>query len=265
MQLAMPKVEGDPRTGDAAAAGKDARSSSNAESPAVKRPADRTVPNQVPPMHVLVAAERQDRKETEELLAGFDRPGRGPKKSGADRDFVAHYAKKKGGPDSGRAPASGPAAATLAPRQIDVVTVIKPRQTESAPAWVVWLGAAILMLGVGGVVAYVATGDARPNASTPTASIATTTISATTPMQSSRDVIPAPAPPEPTTTTTTPVTVTEAAPSADPPAPRPSRRRDPRSAPSGASTMGAAAAGATAASSIAAPKPPPRDDFIRDM
>ncbi len=215
-------------------------------------------------MHVLVAAERQDRKETEDLLAGFDRPGRGPKKPGSERDFVDYYAKKKkNGPDSGRGPSSGPAV-VMGPRQIDVVTVVKPRKTEGTPGWVVWLGAAVLMLGVGGAVAFIATSDARPNAKAPTGPSATTTISAATPLPSGRDVIPPPAPPEPTTTTTTPMTVSEPAPVVDAPAPRPSGRRDPKAAPGAASTT-AATANPTTTSQVAAPKPPPRDDFIRDM
>ena len=74
----------------------------DAESKNVK-PAASTVQDDIPPVHVLEAAENQERKETEDLLAGFDRPGRGPKPAAKERDFVDYYAKKP----SGRARGAG--------------------------------------------------------------------------------------------------------------------------------------------------------------
>ncbi len=95
-QLPMSKADGDSRARGAADGGRDAASSSGAESKNVK-PASSTIQDDIPPVHVLVAAEQQDRKETEDLLASFDRPGRGPKVAPRERDFVDSYAKKPGG------------------------------------------------------------------------------------------------------------------------------------------------------------------------
>jgi hypothetical protein len=257
----MPKVEGDPRTRDAAAAGGDARSPSRAEAPNVNPQAGRTTPDDIPPVHVLEAAQNQDRKETEDLLAGFDRPGRGPKKPSPERDFVDYYAKKKGGPDSGGKPSTPMAMAP--PRQMDVSTVVKPRQTKGMPSWMAWAGAAVLMLGLGGVVAYLATGEPRSTASLPTEP---TGVPMAPPVQASRDIIPLPSPPDPTTTTTTAMTVTEPVPTVtDPPPPRPTGRRDPRGVPTATAASTQTGNGSTTTASSADRKPPPRDDFIRDL
>lgn len=54
---------------------------------------DKTTPDPVPSIDVLAAAAREDVKEAHHLLAGFDKPGRGPKRpQGAD--FVSYYANK---------------------------------------------------------------------------------------------------------------------------------------------------------------------------
>ena len=223
--------------------------------------AGHTVPDEIPPVHVLEAAHKQDRRETEDLLAGFDRPGRGPKKPSPERDFVDYYAKKSGA-DSGRRSGAAPGAG--GPRQIDVSTVVKPRKGEGMPVWLAWAGAAVLMLGFGGAVAYFATSEARPTMGTSMGSgTATTMTGAPEPMQSSRDIIPPPAPsePEPATTTTTPLIVAEPPTTTTDAPPRATGRHDPRSAGSSASAL--TGSGSTTASGHR--KPPPRDDFIRDM
>jgi hypothetical protein len=266
-QLSMPKVEGDPRSSDAAVAGADARQPSKAEATNVKPQAGLTTPDDVPPIHVLEAAVHQDRKETEDLLAGFDRPGRGPKKPSPERDFVDYYAKRKGGPESGRSPATpGGSLRPVGPRQINVSTVVKPRKTRGGAAWLGWAAAALLMLGIGGLVAFLATGETHPTSTGTPPSAAT--ITAATPSQTTRDIIPPPGPPDPTTTTTTPMTVTEPVPVTDPPPPvTATGHRDPRGVPSAkiAPSTSAGSGSTTATAPSAARKPPPRDDFIRDL
>lgn len=250
----MPKVEGDPRSGDVAAAGGDAPPNVKPETGLL------TAPDDIPPVHVLEAAQNQDRKETEDLLAGFDRPGRGPKKPSVERDFVDYYAKKKSGGDSGRGPSSSPPATEnrLAPRQMDVSTVVKPRKRAGTPAWLAWGGAAFLMLGVGGLVAYLATADSKPRSATPGTSATTTISAAFAPEPANRDVIPPPAPADPTTTTTTPVLVTE-------PPPRASGRRDPHAPVPAANATGVLKEGPSTTAPSGDRKPPPREDFIRDL
>jgi hypothetical protein len=276
-QLPMPKVDGDSRSRDVAEPGRDAASTPRAE-PANVKPAVHTIQDDIPPVHVLEAAQNQDRKETEDLLAGFDRPGRGPKPASKERDFVDYYAKKKGsGIDSGSSrPTSSAPPGPVRAKQADVSTVIVQRKTEGMPGWVLWAAAA-LMLVFGGIVAYLATGDARPTATVPTApSSATTITSALSPQQTNPDNgIPPPAPADPTATTTTtaPVMVVEPSPTAAPvaapvpvAAPRGSARRDLRNGSNGA--PGAATAGSSALRGTNATddtKPPPRDDFIRDL
>jgi hypothetical protein len=279
----MSKAEGDPRKRDVAAGGRDAASPSQAESPNVKS-ANATVQEDIPPVHVLEAAQNQDRKETEDLLAGFDRPGRSPKpvSKSKERDFVDYYARKKpGSADSGGGRAALPVNAVMEsrpPRQGDVSTVIVHRKGET-PAWLGWAVAALAMLLVGGAVAYIATSDGRPSAHEPTAPSAATTItsamSAPSVVQGNPETnIPPPDPamaapveaaPSVVVATTTATTLAAPAKSAG--------KRDGRTVPSaaaGATTTGAAGAtGATAApratNATDDSKPPPRDDFIRDL
>ena len=232
----------------------------------MKPEAGHTVPDEIPPVHVLEAAHKQDRRETEDLLAGFDRPGRGPKKPSPERDFVDYYAKKKGGPDSGRPSNASPGAGP--PRQIDVSTVVKPRKDKARgmPAWLGWAGAAVLMLGIGGLVAYLATGETRPTAGTTMGPGPATTITgASTPSPSSQDIVPLPAPAEPATTMTTAITVTEPVATATDAPPRPTGRHDPRGAPSAGGVASAQTGNGSTTASSAQRKPPPRDDFIRDL
>jgi hypothetical protein len=276
----MPKADGDPRARDVAGAGRDAASPSKAE--ANVKSAAATIQDDIPPVHVLEAAQNQDRKETEDLLAGFDRPGRGPKPASKERDFVDYYARKKAGAESGSGRVASIASPVIRVKQADVSTVIKPRKKEGAPAWLVWAGAAALMLAVGGVVAFLATSDSHPSAGAPSGPSAAMTISAATPRSTLDNNIPPPAPAEPSATTTTPVTVIEpasaaptAATGAGAPSARGSAKRDPRSPPSATGVNGGASAGGNGAGAGAsAPrstnatddtKPPPRDDFIRDF
>jgi hypothetical protein len=276
----MSKADGDPSSRDEAAAGRVAASSSRAEAANVK-PANATVQDDIPPVHVLEAAQNQDRKETEDLLAGFDRPGRGPKPVSKERDFVDYYARKKPGsvPSGGgraAAPIANEAPSRPVPRQGDVSTVIIPRKGEM-PRWLGWAAAAVAMLLVGGLVAYLATADGRPSALAPTAPSAATTItSATSPVQQNADTnmdtdIPPPAPVEsPTTAVTVIEPTTASAPGV--PSTRSSAKRDLRGAPSAAAptttTATPARVNANANANANAPddtKPPPRDDFIRDL
>jgi hypothetical protein len=267
-QLPMPKVDGDPRSRDVAEPGRDAASPPRAEAANVK-PAGATIQDDIPPVHVLEAAQNQDRKETEDLLAGFDRPGRSPKPAPKERDFVDYYAKKKNpGVESGSSrPTSSRPPVAIRAKQADVSTVIVKRKGDGMPASVAWALAAVVMLALGGFVAYLATADSQPSAGVPTApSSATTITSATSPQPTNLDnSIPPPAPADPTSTTTTPVMVVEPAPSPSPSpspvAPRGTAKRDLRNGPNG--VAGSNAPRGTNATDDS--KPPPRDDFIRDL
>lgn len=237
-------------------------------------------------MHVLEAAQQQDRKEAEDLLAGFDRPGRSPKPASNARDFVDYYAKKKPGEAAAergpgaRQPAASPVPAPPRVKQIDVATVITPRKREGVPAWLVWPAAGLLMLVIGGVVAFLATSDRGASASGAKRTGAATSLTGMPVSTAGNDNVP---PPDPSTmatgTTTTAMTVIEpglAAPTTagSPDAPsRGSSKREPRGA-TGVATA-ASAAGTSATQPAGArvprgtnaddPKPPPRDDFIRDL
>jgi len=266
----MSKADGDSRAPGAAGGGRDAASPALVESKNVK-PATSTVQEDIPPVHVLEAAEKQERKETEDLLSGFDRPSRGPKSTPKERDFVDYYARKSGvsGADSGSERASGaeplPGAMLAAGAKArEESTVIVRRKTDGAPAWLVWGGAAMLMLLVGGLVAFLATADGRPEATAASAaaspaasavsavSAATTLTGATTPKPTAADEnIPPPAAVSPEASEA--VTV-EPAPAV---APRGSAKRDPRAAASAPAVRGT--------STAEAPKAAPREDFIRDL
>jgi len=285
----MSKAERDPRRRDAIDGGRGAASSSSAAEPPNVKPANATVQDDIPPVHVLEAAQNQDRKETEDLLAGFDRPGRGPKQAPKERDFVDYYARKKpGAGDSGGrgagAGAAGSGAASNAggaghapSRQRDVSTVIVHRDRKPMPVWLGWGAVAVGMLLVGGAVAYLATSDGHASAVEPTAPSAATTItSSTTPVQASPDTnVP---PPDPAPTTTLAVTVVEptaSAPVSAATGARSASKRDGRAAPSASTAAPSTNAPATAAAAAGTSprgtnatddrKPPPRDDFIRDL
>jgi hypothetical protein len=278
----MPKAEGDSRSRDVAEGGPDAGASST-EPTNVNHGA--TTPDDIPPVHVLEAAQRQDRKETEDLLAGFDRPGREPKLPAAERDFVDHYLRKKdkdarASGDSGAAARASSRHEATVPRrgssQKNISTVILPRKS-GFPPWGAWAGAAVAMLLVGGAVAYVATSEGpRGGAGAATGPSAATTITAaTSPTSRATSDIPPPPPasetaPNAATTTTTMIVESAPVPAAnDVPPPRASGgRRDPRAGSSGpASTVAAPPSGpaAAAAATHDRSKPPPRDDFIRDL
>ena len=273
----MAKADGDTRKQDLAAParGQAAANPSPVEAPNVKpaAPDAQTVQDDIPPVHVLEAAQNQDRKETEDLLAGFDRPGRSPKPAPRERDFVGYYAKKKnpGVPSgAGQPVAGGGAAAAMnaGPKQADVATMVVPRKREGTPLWMAWVAAAAFMLAIGGMVAYLATGEPAPNAVAPTGPSAATTITAATPVpQNTFDNIPPPAPVDPNATSTanTLIVADPAVPTNTTAPPKSSGRRgDPKSVPS--SAAGAAATATPHATSATDDgKPPPRDDFIRDL
>ncbi len=262
----MPKVEVDPAR---AAAVDEERPSS----PKVNR--GHTVPDEIPAVHVLEAAQYQDRKETQDLLLGFDRPGRSRNKAPVERDFVDYYATKKSRGAGG--------SLILASPRAEEATVLRPRKRErkQAPAWLGWAGIVFAMLGIGGAVAYVATSPAPPP---PRLSEATTTRAAMPREQPSRESIPLPEParheaasealatgplsaPPPSTTSAAATTARPAPGATDAPLSPPPRASRRQSAPMATNPSGSAPAHGTVppAASTAAPKPPPRDDFIREM
>ena len=232
-----------------------------------KKPGEGTLPDDIPAVHILEAAENQDRKETVDLIAGFDRPGRGPKQPSRERDFVDYYAKKKSGPDSG--PSTGPSSASsrssappaVAPavKMPDVSTVVVRRKGDGMPAWLAWAAVAGLMIVVGGGVAYLATSDMRPSSHAPTGPSAATTITAATPVpQATNDNVPPPDPAVAPPTTT--VTVVSPSPSVPDAPTRSSGRREPRVPPAGVGSQAPRGTNATDDS-----KAPKRDDFMRDL
>ena len=103
-----------------------------------------------------------EKKETEELLAGFDRPSRGRQKTDSGRDFVAYYTKPKSKKDD---PHERP-------------TVVVPRKKPWRTT-LVWASAAAAMLLFGTVIAVLATPFEQHAAPTAAPSSATTITSAT--------------------------------------------------------------------------------------
>lgn len=232
-----------------------------------------THPDPIPPVHVLEAAQDQEKKETEDLLAGFDRPGRGPKKPAEERDFVEYFTKKKSDP---RMPTPTPGAVRASaqptrPKQAEISTVVVPREKKSGLG--TWLAAGAIMIALGGVVAFVATKDeSKP---VPSVGAATTITNASPPptTRTSKEDIP---PPPPATEVAPPATIDPSAEeppnmrsTANVPPTTSAKKREPKSAGSG--SAGAAPAATTPVTSTGSPmvvpstKPPPRDDLIRGM
>lgn len=104
-------------------------------------------------------------KETEDLLAGFDRPGRTPRAPPAARDFVDyHLGKGRSSPEARRAARSPDVARRHLP------TAIIPGHTRRTPPWAPWAAMFLVMAAGGiGVAAFVST---PPSAPTPPASLA---------------------------------------------------------------------------------------------
>lgn len=104
-------------------------------------------------------------KETEDLLAGFDRPGRTPRTPPAARDFVDYHLEKgRSSPDARRPPRSP----DVARRDLPTAIIPGPRRT---PAWATWTAVALIMTAGGiGVAAFLA--SPRSTAPSPTASLA---------------------------------------------------------------------------------------------
>lgn len=233
-------------------------------------PITATHPDPIPPVHVLEAAQDQEKKETEDLLAGFDRPGRGPKKPEGERDFVEYFAKKSGAtptPPPVRAVAGAAAPAVRRPKQADIETVVVPRNKKAGAG--TWLLAAAVMLGLGGMVAFLATRDDAKTSSVGSA----TTITSTSPPPSTRsshdDIPPPPPASEVAPSVDPPVTdppATAAATNAAPPASAP-KKRDPKTAGSANAAPNATTPVTSTGAGPAVPpsKPPPRDDFLRGM
>ena len=222
----------------------------------VKSPAE-TTPDVIPPVHVLEAAQQQDRRETEDLLAGFDRPGRSPRRVPSG-DFVDYFSKKKGERDAGARSSVPTAKAGQGVGRRDAETVIIPRKKEM-PAWVLWVGAAAVMVTLGASVAYVATADApeRPSASsvpsaatTITSALPVATATATT---STRD-IPLP---DPVATTTEIVTAAPA------PAPAPAPKTKTQTTTTRRDPAASAAPNAATSQQAPPPEPPPSNGYIR--
>lgn len=232
----------------------------------------------------------QEKREASELLAGFDRPGRNPRRSAPGaQDFVDYYAsgakppsRRRGmagagsahGPENDAPTVERPAGmAPLPPMRAESPTYILPREERQRArrrmaGWAGWLTAAGLLVLVGTGVAFLATmddgagGTARGTSPVPSAAT-TITSGASGSAAPPRDDIP---PPEPTGSgvivvsepaSTAVVTAPETVPSARPTA----------SVKRGAPSAAAASASSTAspATTTVAPNPPRRDDLIREM
>lgn len=144
---------------------------------------DVTTPDAAPKMHILQAEIRQDRKETEELLAGFERPNRSPPRrpTPRPRDFVDYHLARGTPADERRAPREA-----SAPRAADEITVSRrPRRASPVLAW----GAIIASMVVfGGGVTYFVAGSKPVPDRTPAASGHTTSANAAHASASSHDV-----------------------------------------------------------------------------
>ncbi len=123
-------------------------------------------------------------KETEDLLAGFDRPGRTPRVPSVQRDFVDYHLDKG---QSKPAPRSPGLAADRARR--DLPTAIIPGHKRKIPTWVPWAAALVAMSGGGVLVAAMLAGPPNagssnttpPGAATSPVPSATTTLASITP------------------------------------------------------------------------------------
>jgi cytoskeletal protein RodZ len=184
------------------------------------------------------APSSEDREETEELLAGFDRPGRTPRAPAVKRDFVEYF-KDRETPTAPRVIGVPMAPPAPDPRRAEPTFVVPRVHRRRAPSWLVWAGLLVAMPLVGALVAISVVGrrPSPPVSTSPTLPSAATTITAAT---------------EPTTD-----------PSSSPPAPSAfPTLTTPSAAPAAPGDSGAPRRAATPATSGPAD---PRGDFIRKL
>lgn len=242
----------------------------------MREPTAATHPDPIPPVHVLEAAQDQEKKETEDLLAGFDRPGRGPTKPVEERDFVEYFTKKSEPRVATPGPGAVRAAEPARPKQAEISTVVVPRD-RGKPGLGTWLTAGAVMVMLAGAVAFFATKDDPKT--TPSVGAATTITNASPPptTRTSNEDIP---PPPPASEVSGQAVVPSVDPTVEPPSMRPlanvapsgsgPKKRDPKGPASGTGA-GTGTAATTPQTSTGAPmvvpstKPPPRDDLIRGM
>jgi hypothetical protein len=197
-----------------------------------------------------VASRAAEVKETEDLLAGFDRPGRpGRARTPSQRDFVDYHLDRQRSSDPdlrGRPSQEPPPSAGRERRQLP--TAIIPRTERRFPTWVPW-AALLLVMSIGGVLVAAAVASPSPTSSLPPEAPTPTPTPIPTPLPFEP---PAPilAPDE------EPSSVASASASASPAPVAPSAFA-PRRAPS-------ATASAPEPRPSGAP-PPPSDDFIRHL
>ncbi|MBX3208331.1 MAG: hypothetical protein KF764_25015 [Labilithrix sp.] len=201
-------------------------------------------------------------KETEDLLAGFDRPGRTPRTPPAARDFVDYHLDKGRSNPAARRAARSPDAARR-----DLPTAIIPGHARTMPRWLPW-AAVFLVMAIGGigVAAVITSAPTAPGSSLVgnAATLAPTLPAADPTTGPARDVPPPPPPADPIESAPNALGATETTSADAPPAPAttPAARTappTPRSAPAGTE------APAPADAPPAPTQPPPNGDFIRTL
>ncbi len=151
-----------------------------------------------PTNEALEAELEKERRETEDLLAAFDRPARGAARSvpSGGPGFVEYYAGDPATRAAERSPRE-PRPARAVPRRADLATVVKPqRRRAGVPPWLFWGGASASMLAVGFVVAVLTTRDpvATRHATPPAPTISAAAPVAAPALRMGRDEVPAPVP-----------------------------------------------------------------------
>lgn len=137
-----------------------------------------------------------ERRETEELLAGFDRPARTPRTPAAQRDFVDYFNDR----EASTAPrvASLPPSTSSDPRRAEPTFVVPREGRARVPSWLGWAALLLAMPLAGATVAFSVLGRpdaapapppppvaARPMSGPSVPSAATTISAATTPRATS--------------------------------------------------------------------------------
>lgn len=203
----------------------------------------------------LAKRANEDLVKTEDLLAGFDRPGRTPRMP-ATRDFVDYHLDKRRPPEARPAPAPAPVANSR-----DMPTAIIPHAT---PRWRVWLPWAVVLvaLPVAGFLVLALLDDStsrdRPAASPtlPTTSITRTSSAAPPPTTGPERDIPPPSPPSAAVTT-------GVAPSPPAPSPVEMPRRAATTSTGASPTAPITATALPPASAAPSAKPAPNGELIR--
>jgi hypothetical protein len=215
-----------------------------------------------------------DLKETEDLLAGFDRPGRTPR-TPAVRDFVDFHLKKGSDPFAGNKDAAARGAPVAVAGEKDekrgAPTFVLQRESRMFPSWLAWGLAMLAMVGGAATFAWCIVASNNhdgASSSTPSTSAATTISAGSAPTgvdTTSERNIPPPPPPSTMATSVSTDDLSPTSPTITTPLPTTTASTAVSPRPSSSASRPATSNSATPTSTNVPPSPSATPDVSRNL